>query len=211
MFAVIRISPQAAGRALRVLALVLAPVLAAAAPAAARAGDQGAQIFPRLPAGQASYGGPFRLTDQHGEAFTERDLRGHYTLLYFGYTRCADICPAALYNVARAIGALGADGEALEPVFVNLDAARDSLADLDRYVTYFHPRMRGLTGPEAAIAGAAAAYRVHYARSVDGTRIDHSGAIFLIGPDGAALTFFPHGTEFEDIAATVRHHMHARP
>ncbi len=195
----------AVGGLARSVALALA--LAACAPAAAADGE----VYPPLPAGQQTYGGPFRLTDHDGRPFTERDLRGHWSLLYFGYTGCADVCPTALYRIARAMRALEDDGTAVQMVFVDLDTALGSREELKRYVTYFHPRMRGLTGSAQAVADAAAAWRVHWFRAGDGAdaRIEHSGAIFLVAPDGAPVTFLPHGAEAEDIAATVRHH--ARP
>ena len=196
-------------RAGRRRARALALVLAACAPAAAADGE----VFPRLPPGQQSYGGPFSLSDHHGQPFTEHDLRGHWSLLYFGYTGCADICPTSLYRIARAMDALEAEGLIVETVFVDLDTAHGSREELARYVTYFHPRMRGLTGTPQAVAAAAAAWRVHWFRAGEGAdaRIEHSGAIFVVGPDGAPVTFVPHGTEAEDIVATVRHHVRRAP
>jgi protein SCO1/2 len=186
-------------------------VLAGALLTGAAVAGEGVQIYPALPAGQTSYGGPFSLLDHHGAPFTEANLRGHYSLLYFGYTGCADVCPTSLFNIARALERLGDSGESVEPLFVNLDARRRSLDDLARYVAYFHPRLRGLTGSEEQIAATARAYRVHFQRGRTQGRatLEHSSYIFLLDPQGTPVTWFPHGAEPEDMAATMRHHMHA--
>ena len=187
-------------------ARALALLLATAVPGSS-AGAPDGLVYPDLPADQRSYGGPFALTDHHGRPFDQDALRGGFSLLYFGYTDCADVCPGALYTIGQALDALGEDGRAVRALFVNLDAERDNPADLARYVGFFHPRLLGLTGSAEAIARAARAFRVHYFRAADGARLEHSGFTFLIGPDGRPLTYFPHGAEPEDIAATLRAHL----
>src|SRR4051812_28481865 len=76
--------------------------------------------------GQAAIGGPFALEDTKGNAVTESVLAGHYTLVYFGYTFCPDICPLALQNMTTAIMMAGPVAEDVLPLFITIDPARGS-------------------------------------------------------------------------------------
>ena len=151
-----------------------------------------------LPFGKA-FGGPFRLTDQDGRVRTDQDFRGRYMLIVFGYTFCPDICPLELSMVAEVLDGLGAEGEKIQPIFVTIDPARDTVPVLKDYVASFHPRLVGLTGTEPEIAALAKAYRVHRRKVVyDPDRpadylVDHGSFMYLMGPDGAFRTLFPYG------------------
>jgi protein SCO1/2 len=81
-----------------------------------------------------------------GKPVTAVELRGHVTLLYFGYTNCPDVCPATLYNVDKILRRLGADGAGVKFLFVTVDPDRDSPAALAQYVALFGPQIAGLPG-----------------------------------------------------------------
>jgi cytochrome oxidase Cu insertion factor (SCO1/SenC/PrrC family) len=137
--------------------------------------------------GSALIGGPFALTDQHGKTRTERDFRGRWLLVYFGYTYCPDTCPTTLQEIADAFRRLGPESHDIVPVFITLDPARDSPAVLRKYLAAFGPEFVGLTGAPAQIAAVAHAYRMYYAKhplSGGGYAIDHASAIYLMAPDG---------------------------
>src|ERR1043165_2702406 len=85
-------------------------------------------------------GGPFALVDQDGRPRTDADFRGKVLLVYFGFTFCPDVCPADLQNIGLAMDRLGAAADAVQPLFVTLDPARDTAAHLKDYVALFHPR-----------------------------------------------------------------------
>ena len=153
-------------------------------------------------------GGPFTLVDHHGKRRVDADFRGKLMLVYFGFTACADVCPTDLHQIATAIEQLGAAGDAVQPIFITLDPARDTPRRLANYVTQFHPRLVGLSGTSHAIDQAASAYRVYYrkaatARGADYT-IDHSGFIYLMDREGRYLGFFPPGTPAQRIIEVVR-------
>jgi cytochrome oxidase Cu insertion factor (SCO1/SenC/PrrC family) len=170
---------------------------------------KGAATYPALPF-VSDYGGTFTLTDQTGQIVTDRDLLGHFTILYFGYTYCADICPMALHTIGTALTDMGEKGEAITPLFVNLDTSNNSLGDLKLYVEYFHPRLVGLTGTVQQIRAAASAYRIRYRpfKDKDGTPlIVHSGKIFFLGPDGKVLAYFPHEAPVEWLVQTMTQYM----
>src|SRR5215472_16820102 len=66
-------------------------------------------------------GGPFQLVDQNGKTVTEADLRGKWSLVYFGYTHCPDACPTALNDISIALSELGAKRDQVRPVFITVD------------------------------------------------------------------------------------------
>jgi protein SCO1/2 len=73
--------------------------------------------------GTALIGGPFTLVDQNGKTVTDRDFRGKYMLIFFGFTHCPDICPAELQVMSDALDALGTKAEEVAPIFVTTLAA----------------------------------------------------------------------------------------
>lgn len=158
-------------------------------------------------------GGPFALTDQNGRLRTDADFRGKLVILTFGYTGCPDVCPTDLMEIARALTLLGEAGEAIQPVFVTLDPARDTAALLAEFVPSFHPRLIGLTGSEAAVRQAAEAYKVFYrkvARPDGDDMIEHSAFVYLVDRSGAYLGFFPPGTTAERMLTIIRPHLGPR-
>jgi cytochrome oxidase Cu insertion factor (SCO1/SenC/PrrC family) len=152
-------------------------------------------------------GGPFALVDQNGARRTEADFRGKFMLVYFGFTYCPDVCPTDLQQMGLAVDQLGPAGDAVQPIFITVDPERDTSEHLKEYVSMFHSRFIGLTGDAAAIKGAARAYRVYYAKvempKSDYT-VDHSAFIYLVGPSGQYLGFFPPGTSAELMVGTLR-------
>jgi protein SCO1/2 len=158
--------------------------------------------------GEALVGGPFTLTDQHGEQRTEQDFAGRYMLIYFGYTYCPDFCPMSLSNMTRAMDLLPpAAAEQVVPIFITVDPERDTVAQLAEYAPLFHPRLVALTGSAAATKQAAQAYRVYFAKAGDGASddylMDHSTFIYLMGPDGSYVRHFAHSATPEEMAAAI--------
>jgi protein SCO1/2 len=134
-------------------------------------------------------GGPFRLQDGNGSQVNDRDFRGKYMLVYFGYTFCPDVCPTTLNEVADALDHLGAKADRLQPIFITVDPKRDTPSVIKQYVAAFTPRLLGLTGTEEQIAKVAKEYRVYYAEHRTGSgpndyTMDHSSVLYLMGPDG---------------------------
>lgn len=157
--------------------------------------------------------GHFLLTDTRGRLVSDADLHGGYHLLYFGYTFCPDICPTSLVVMSSALKMLGDKARHVEPWFVTVDPQRDTLEVLREYVAYFDKRLVGLTGPPAMIDRLAARLKVRYEKVVDDTRdpdlylVDHSGSIYLVGPDGRYLTKFPHGVSTQQLYSGLLEHL----
>ena len=97
----------------------------------------------------ASIGGPFRLVSQTGATVTDRDLVGHPSLMFFGYTSCPDVCPTTLADVRTAITQAGVPAKL---IMVTVDPARDTPAWMKTYLDAYKAGFIGLTGTDAEIA-----------------------------------------------------------
>ena len=158
--------------------------------------------------GTALVGGPFTLTDHTGRKVTDKDFRGHYMLVFFGYTYCPDICPTELQVMSAALDNLGAKADAIQPIFITFDPQRDTPEVLKQYVSNFHPRLVGLTGTPEEIALAAKAYRVFYNRlentsGPDTYLMDHSTITYLMDRQGKFLKHFSYSTDAAALAKAI--------
>ena len=112
--------------------------------------------------GTALIGGPFTMVNQKGETVTEKNFEGHYTIYFFGYTFCPDVCPTELQVLTAALKELGPDGSKITPVFVSIDPERDKPKIIGEYVANFDSRLVGLTGTPEQLAAMARAFHVFY-------------------------------------------------
>ena len=146
----------------------------------------------------SAIGGPFRLIDQNGKPVSETDLKGKWQLVFFGYTHCPDACPTALNEIALALDQLGEKRGEVEIVFITVDPDRDTPEVMKSYVQSFDAPIIALTGSPDAVAQAAKAYRVFYAKHprADGDYdMDHSAVIYVMNPEGRfTATFTPDST-----------------
>ncbi|HEV3396658.1 MAG TPA: SCO family protein [Xanthobacteraceae bacterium] len=161
-------------------------------------------------AGASAIGGPFSLTDQDGRTVTDRDLRGHPFLVFFGFTHCPDVCPTTLFELSEVLGKLGPDAQRVGALFVTVDPERDRPAQMKDYLSSFNPRVVGLTGDPAAIAAMAKEYRV-YVKKVpldhgDYT-MDHTALVYLMDKDGHFVAPFNLKRTTEDAAADLRRYL----
>lgn len=147
--------------------------------AAGRLEELGVARYPR-PAAV----GPFALTDQDGGEFGADGLRGRWSMVFFGFVDCPDICPLALSTLGRTRARLAADG-VVPPrvVFVSVDPARDTPARVKDYVGRFDPAFVGLTGDPAEVAALARRFFVAARPGGDGA-MDHSGHLSVVSPAG---------------------------
>ena len=160
-----------------------------------------------------SPGGRFILTNQYGELVTEEDLKKHYSVIYFGYTSCPDVCPTSLGVLTRALKLLGDKATNIQPYFITLDPERDTVDVMRHYVDYFDPRLVGLTGTPAMIKRVADQFRVRFKKDqVDPDdpkqyTMDHSSSLFLMAPDGRFITKLAYGISAETLAEKLREYM----
>ncbi len=159
--------------------------------------------------GRSVVGGPFTLVAGDGRTVTDRDFRGRYMLVYFGYTFCPDVCPTSLNTVAEALDRIGPLADRIQPLFVTVDPKRDDKDAVRQYAAAFGTRVIGLTGTEEQVSAAARAYRVYYREHRTGPgpndySMDHSSILYLMGPDGRFITPIRAEQPPEDIAAVLR-------
>jgi protein SCO1/2 len=133
------------------------------------------------------------LLDQNGQAVAVNQLKGQWSLLFFGYTFCPDICPATLAQLRQLQGQLPAQTLSnLQIVLVSVDPNRDTPEQLKKYLDYFDAGFIGFTGEEATLQKFANALSIPYIpadTSKENYTVDHSGNLVIIGPDGTQRGF----------------------
>jgi protein SCO1/2 len=132
-------------------------------------------------------------------------------LVFFGYTYCPDVCPTTLAVESEALGKLGAGASRVVPIFITVDPKRDTPQKLKPYLASFGPSFVGLTGTDADIAKVAGAYRVYYQAHIDGRAenpesysVDHTGNVYLMGPDGKFVSYYSPGVLPDELAADLK-------
>ena len=132
----------------------------------------------------------FSLIDQQGRPFGSANLHSHWSMVFFGYTNCPDLCPTTLTTLAAMQKRLRAAKAPVLPqvIFVSVDAKRDTPAQMAKYVPYFDPEFIGLTAADQPSIDAVAkqlGVSVIIRPASDGNyTVDHSGAIFVLNPGG---------------------------
>ena len=139
--------------------------------------------------GEASIGGPFHLADTAGRPVDQRVLQGKWSAVFFGYTNCPDTCPATLQALNAAGQQLGSARSRFQVVFISVDPARDTPAEMKLYTEnqgYPAGGLVGLTGTPAQVKQVADAYHAFYAKSGSGPdyAVQHSAAVYLMDPQG---------------------------
>ncbi len=162
--------------------------------------------------GRPRIGGPFQLTAAGydpsdrtsstpvGANITHEDLVGGFSLIYFGFTNCPDICPEELDKMSEIVEHIDAlpapyGGKIVQPVFVSCDPARDTVPATAKYIADFHPRLLGLTGSYEDVKAACKAYRVYFstppgADPAGDYLVDHSIFFYLMDPEGRFIDAF---------------------
>lgn len=168
------------------------------------AAAQSATVFPEprpLP--------EFRLVDHRNESFSREDLRGHTSLMFFGFTHCPDICPATLQQLTLARRQLTGQEEPLpEIVLISVDPERDTPGVLERYVEYFGQGVTGVTGSPEDLRALTGALGIHFEKTPaenpagQGDEqgdygVTHSAAVLVIDPRARLQAIFgaPHSIE----------------
>ncbi|UQD72619.1 SCO family protein [Bradyrhizobium japonicum] len=158
----------------------------------------------------AAIGGPFQLTDQHGKAVTDKNLKGKPTLIFFGYTHCPDVCPTSLFEISEVLREMGKDADKVNAVFISVDPERDTPATMKDYLSSFDPHLEGLSGDPAETAKVITSYRV-YAKKVptkDGDyTMDHTALIYLMDRDGRFVSPFNMKRTPEEAAADLKRYL----
>lgn len=137
--------------------------------------------------------GNFALVDDEGKPFTPTALQGKWSLLFFGFTYCPDVCPTTLVDLAKFHRQLPPEQAAeTQVIMVSVDPARDSVDKLHEYVRYFDPQFRGVTGEFMDLQKFATSLSIPFAKvpgGGDNYQVEHSANIVVINPHGHYVGF----------------------
>ena len=152
----------------------------------------------------------FELIDQNNEIFNNKSLEGNWTILFFGYTNCPDVCPTTIYKLAEIKNEIqnNLSSAKLVTVLVTLDPERDTTERLDEYIGYFDESMLGVTGTYKNIQSFTSGLSVFYQRinKDEGYDFNHTASIFVFNQEGSLFaTMSPANTvgELRDDLYTI--------
>lgn len=186
--------------------------LAAAGLIVGMAGCSGEPGGQTAAAKEAGPGGPFRLVDTKGATVTEQTLKGKPYAMFFGFTRCPDVCPTTMSKMALLHSKLGADADKMNIVFVSVDPEHDQKEDIASFLSMFDAPVIGLTGSQAELEKMAAAYKVYVERvplpNGDYT-IDHTARILLFDREGQFAETMDAAEPEERAVARLKRLIHA--
>ena len=137
---------------------------------------------------------PFDLVDEDGRPFDAASLRGQWSIVFFGFTHCPDVCPTTLAVLKQLRGRLGDLPPQRQPrvLLFTVDPERDTPAQLREYVRFFDPSFHGVTGSPAGVQAAASAFGVPFARvslPQGGYTMDHGAGLHFVSPDGRKIAY----------------------
>lgn len=163
---------------------------------------------PFSPSG-AMFGGPFEMVaTTTGETFTQDDLKGTPTLMFFGYTYCPDVCPTTLAEATGWKAQLGLDAEDLNIIFVTVDPERDSVEHVATYLSNFGPDVIGLVGNQAQTDQIKRSYGV-FSEKVDASGsteylVNHTASLFMIDAEGTFFGTIAWGEDSQSAMGKIR-------
>lgn len=153
----------------------------------------------------------FTLDSTLGKPLKLSAFRGKYVLLYFGYTFCPDVCPLTLSDLQKTVEALGKEADQIQVLFVTVDPARDTVAQLASYLPHFNPSFIGMTGDEEHILQAATQFGIFYdihEATVEGYyTVDHTSTVVVVDPKGYPKLIFPYGIGSAEMTEDLRYLM----
>jgi len=147
---------------------------------------------------------PFSLTDQNGQPYTENNLKGKWSFLFFGYTYCPDICPTTLTTLKQINNELKKNSKTasdMQVVFVSIDPERDKPEMLAKYISYFSQEFTAVTGFDKNLIDFSRQFSAAYIKEAASTPGDylmsHTSSIFLVDPQMRIVASFspPHQAE----------------
>lgn len=154
------------------------------------------------------------LQQHDGAAFTAAVLQGHWSIFFFGFTHCSEVCPLAMSVLAQAKKLAEAQSLTFPKVYlVSVDQERDDLKSLAKFVSGFDKSFTGVTGDPKLIKALALQMSVFYApaekiKGDENYQIGHSAAMLFLNPEGKLKAFLnpPHTAEklLQDIATVKK-------
>jgi protein SCO1/2 len=152
--------------------------------------------------------GDFELTDHAGRSFRFSSLRGREALVFFGFTHCPDVCPAAMLEMKLLQESMRKSGQrAPLAVFVSVDGERDTPEALKRYLAFYPDTFIGLTGDPKLVRKIAAQFKAVFFKGLPydnagNYQVEHTSMIYLVDSDGRLRASFL-DAPLESMAATI--------
>ncbi len=153
---------------------------------------------------------PWSLQDAQGVSKTIADYKGKVVVLFFGFTRCPDVCPTTMVDYAAALKILGKDVDRVQVLFATLDPDRDTFPSLQQYTSAFNTSFVALRGDAATTKAAADSFKVFFAKNMgkDGNPLnysmDHTAASYVFDPKGNIRLFVRNGHPVADVAKDLK-------
>ena len=154
----------------------------------------------------------FSLTDHHSRPFSLADLRGKWSLIFFGFVNCPDVCPGTLFELQKVNETLQQELQAAtdqpQILFISVDPERDTAAKLEQYLAYFDPGFIGITGDQVQLMPLTLqlgiAYRIEeHEPGTPQYDVAHSASILLTDPEGRLYGVFPAPHDAKKISADL--------
>jgi len=156
----------------------------------------------------AEYGKDFKLTDHAGKVRTLADFKGRAVVMFFGYTRCPDVCPTTMVEMKHVIEYLGEEGKRVQVLFVTIDPERDKPELLAQYVPAFDPGFLGLYGDLETTQKTAKDFKVFFqkvpGKTADSYTMDHTAGSYVFDPLGRLRLFVRHGGDTGPLVADLK-------
>ena len=150
----------------------------------------------------------FELKDQGDQLYSKNDLKNQWTILFFGYTNCPDVCPTTIFKLGQIKQQISKElpNVNLQILFITLDPERDSTERLREYLGFFDPSMTGLTGDVTKIVELTSNLSVFFQRinKEDGYDFNHTASIFLINPKAQLKASFSPASSIEILAEDIK-------
>ena len=147
----------------------------------------------------------FTLPGSNGAPLSLKAYRGKVVLLGFGFTNCQQVCPVTLATLKLADKKLGAQAGQVQVLYITVDPARDTAAQMRQWLSAFNPRFLGGTGSEAQLAAVRKAYGIAAERIAGPAKgFEHSSFVYLIDRQGRLRALMPFGRGADDYVHDVR-------
>jgi protein SCO1/2 len=135
---------------------------------------------------ESSFGGPFTLVGADGRPFSSAKLAGEPYAIYFGFTRCGDVCPTTLSRLVQLRKQAGGEDK-FRIVFVTIDPANDGPKEVGQYAGLFNSPIIGLTGSQAQIDHVKKQYGIFaqpMPHAAMGKQFEHTATVLLFDRGG---------------------------
>ncbi len=153
----------------------------------------------------------FALPGIDGKPLHLSDLRGKYTMLFFGYTHCPDFCPITLTKWQSVKQSLGSDASNVNFLFISVDGERDTPSVMAKYLSNFDPSFLGMSGDDTTLTKIANDYGLYYdLHKEEGANysVDHTTQEYLVNPQGQLVVEFDFYSDAGVIAQTIQNAIH---